>query len=203
MSFTQRWYNTIFSLSEWIVRRFVHIPWQTKLSEKYFGHLGPLPSLDDINKNVSLILINSHRSVLPPRPSMPGMILIGGAHIKPPKPLPSDLQQFLDGAKNGAIYFSFGTYVRSSEMPKEKLKMFLGKSKVIEREFLFCDFLTELLYVSDVFKHLKQRVLWKYDDESIKDLPSNVMVRKWLPQNDILAHPNVVLFVSHGMNSIF
>lgn len=48
------------------------------------------------------------------------------------------------------------------------------------------------------FRSLKQKVLWKFEDDSIKNLPPNVMVRKWLPQSDILAHRNVVLFVTHG-----
>lgn len=61
MSFVERWFNTILSASDWIVRRFIHIPWQTEIAQKYFGHLGPLPSLDDVNKNVSVILINTHR----------------------------------------------------------------------------------------------------------------------------------------------
>lgn len=50
----------------------------------------------------------------------------------------------------------------------------------------------------EAFRGLKQKVLWKYEDESIPNLPSNVMIRKWLPQNDVLAHKNIVLFIAHG-----
>lgn len=53
-------------------------------------------------------------------------------------------------------------------------------------------------FISEIFGQLKQRIIWKFEDESIKNLPKNVMVRKWLPQNDLLAHPNVVLFITHG-----
>lgn len=48
------------------------------------------------------------------------------------------------------------------------------------------------------FGMLKQKVLWKYEDESITDLPPNVKISKWLPQSDILAHKNIVLFITHG-----
>lgn len=49
-----------------------------------------------------------------------------------------------------------------------------------------------------VFSRLNQKVLWKYENESLPDKPENVMITKWLPQRDVLAHPNVKLFISHG-----
>lgn len=56
-----------------------------------------------------------------------GIISIGGAHIKPAKPLPKEIQTFIDGAKHGVIYFSLGTVLQTSKLPKEKLEAFLGK----------------------------------------------------------------------------
>lgn len=52
--------------------------------------------------------------------------------------------------------------------------------------------------ILQAFGKLKQNVLWKYENESIGHLPENVMIQKWLPQNDILAQPNVKLFITHG-----
>lgn len=105
---------------------------------------------------------------------MPGMINVGGAHIHPPEILPQDIQKFLDEATDGVIIFSLGSIIQSKDMPPGKLKTF-----------------------ANVFKNLKQRVLMKYEDTNLR-VSSNVMITKWLPQSDVLAHKNVVLFITHG-----
>lgn len=133
MTFTERCYNSMLSLCDWIVRKFIYFPQQNELARKYFGHLGSIPSVEDLTQNVSLVLLNTHRSVQSPRPSMPTILNIGGAHIKPPKALPSDLQTFLDEAENGVIYFSLGTVLKTSQMPKEKLQIILGKIWIEKR----------------------------------------------------------------------
>lgn len=47
------------------------------------------------------------------------------------------------------------------------------------------------------FSTLKQKILWKFEEDNLPNMPSNLMISKWLPQDDVLAHPNVVLFISH------
>lgn len=181
MTITERAYNAYLSLFEWMYRIWYALPKQNRQAEKSFGHLvnerngQPLPTVQQLERDIAIILINTHRSIATPRPMMPGLINVGGAHIRDPKPLPADIQRFLDESKNGVIYFSLGSYMQAKEMPKEKRNAFLK-----------------------TFSKLKQNVLWKYEDETLENVPSNVMIRKWLPQSDILAHKNVVLFISHG-----
>lgn len=79
-------------------------------------------------------------------------------------PLPNHLQTFLDSAKDGVIYFSFGTNVKLKKQNQVRMWAIyraLEKSKV--------------------------KVLLKYDsDEEIPGLSKDILTAAWLPQREIL-----------------
>lgn len=127
MNFIERWYNSIVGLYDWAIRKWIHLPIQNSIARQYFAHLEPLPSIEDLIANISLTLVNAHRSLFHPRPAMQTVINIGGAHLKKSKPLPAELQKFIDDSEHGVIYFSLGTVLVTSSMPKDKLKAFLGE----------------------------------------------------------------------------
>lgn len=173
MTFLQRVENTLFGLVGDIMYRCSYINEQDKVMRKYFGD--DLPHLETIIKNTSLILVNHHFSLGFPRPYLPNMVEIGGYHINPPKPLPADLQKYFDESKDGVVYFSMGSHLKSAQLPNEK------KQEILK-----------------AFSRLKQDVLWKFEDDTLKDVPKNVKILKWVPQSDVLAHPNLKLFITHG-----
>lgn len=70
----------------------------------------------------------------------------------------------MQSAKHGVIFFSLGSVVQTSTLPDSMKKMFLN-----------------------TFAKLKQKVLWKWDGE-MENLPPNVKISKWLPQQDILGN---------------
>lgn len=74
MSFYERWYNAMLSMCDWIIRRQFHIPGENALAKKYFAHLEPLPSIDDLMHSVSVVLVNTHRALSPARATMPGIV---------------------------------------------------------------------------------------------------------------------------------
>ncbi|XP_077289496.1 UDP-glycosyltransferase UGT5-like [Arctopsyche grandis] len=174
MTLWQRVINTVVSVGQEVLERFLMQPVQIALYEEYFPEESKRVSYHDLMKRISAMLVNSHPSIGVARPLLPHTIEIGGYHIKDPEPLPEDLKKILDSAKNGVIYFSMGSNLKSSDMSLE-LKSTLLKT----------------------LGTLKQTVLWKYE-EVLPQTPKNVIIRKWMPQTGILAHPNTKLFISHG-----
>lgn len=67
-----------------------------------------------------------------------------------------------------------GSNAKSTYLPKEQLAILLK-----------------------VFSKLNQRVIMKWEADVLDRKPDNVLIGKWLPQDDILAHSNVQLFISH------
>lgn len=134
--------------------------------------------LIDLHKaamDIDFCLANGHPIFDGVRPINPNMAFVGGLHLKDPKPLPKDLNTWMNEAQDGVIYVSFGSIISGSKMPRRICQMFIN-----------------------VFATLKQRVVFKWETEEMEGKPENVLLKKWCPQQDILAHPNVKLFITHG-----
>ncbi|KAG5672609.1 hypothetical protein PVAND_002724 [Polypedilum vanderplanki] len=173
MSFSQRFFNTFIWISEEFLWHYLHYPKQVELYKKFFPQ--NKPELIEAIKNVALILNNNHFSTSTIKPSVPNVIDIGGICVQPAKELPKEFQEFLDSATEGAILFSMGSCIQAVDWPINKREIFVR-----------------------VFSKLKQKVIWKYENETLPNKPDNVMISPWIPQRDILAHPNVKMFISHG-----
>lgn len=152
--------------------------YQEYLNEQYYNKYftnDKYPSYDVAKKNIALLLVNDHFTQGGVRPLLPNTIEVSGLQVTDKvDALPEEIKPFVEGAANGLIFVSFGTNIRSADLTLEKRNALLN-----------------------TFAKLKQRVLWKFEDDTLTDLPNNVMIKKWLPQNDILAHPNTKVFVSH------
>ncbi|XP_063915087.1 UDP-glucosyltransferase 2-like [Zophobas morio] len=172
MTFMERVSNFLLVYVE-VGLRYVHQYRQEhKVARKYFGE--DIPSMVELERHMSLILTNSDPVLDFPQPLAPNFIPVGGLHTRKAKKLPDDLQNLVDGAKNGVIVFSLGTNIRSDKLDENVQQVLLS-----------------------AFSKIPETIVWKFESE-IKDLPKNVIVRKWLPQNDLLGHPNVKLFIGHG-----
>lgn len=136
-----------------------------------------MPSFAEMRTNGSLLIINSVKTMERPTiPYVPAVIHAGGIHCRPARPLPQELEDWVAGAgEAGFIFFSLGSLVKPTSLPEKHQ--------------------TTLL---QVFASLEQRVLWKWNEDTMDNLPANVRLSKWLPQQDILGDPRLRLFITHG-----
>lgn len=149
------------------------IPAADSLVQYKFGH--EMPSVGELVKEISMMFVNQHFSLSGAKPLPPSVLELGGVHIQKAKPLDVDLQKFLDNADNGVVLISWGSMIKAETLP-------VAKRDAIVR----------------AAKRLKQRVIWKWENETLANKPDNMYISKWLPQRDILCHPNVKVFMTHA-----
>lgn len=156
-------------------RKYILIP---KLDEIVSKNVGSgFPSVGDLEKRSILAIVSTNPALDNAEPLPPNVIPVAGLHIAEPKPLPDHIESFINRSKKGTVLFSLGTNILSEHMDKGTQKKTL-----------------------DAFdKMTDYNFLWKFEgNKTLVPIPENVMISKWLPQSDILAHPKVKGFFTHG-----
>jgi glucuronosyltransferase len=158
LTFIERW-NVIKRLAKIVyavvIKPDLHNRYKYLLKE-FFPMIDSTPA--QLLDRIEFLMVNTHPALGFIRPLVPTTIQLGFIHIEKAKPLPNDLQQYLDASKNGVIYLSLGSNVKASKLNPKYIKTFLR-----------------------VFEFLDYDVIWKWETNEMENKPENVMLSKWLP----------------------
>ncbi len=186
MNFMERVGNWITAHMMIFLYQFTSQPATDRLLRRRFGN--DIPSVSELVKKTSLVFVNQHYSMSLPKPLPPTIIELGGIHIGRPKPLEPELQTLLNSAEHGVIYISWGIDVVVKVYPNFLKNNYLFLGSMIKAHTLPDEKREAIVHTLSKFKQL---VLWKWENETIPNKPSNVYIRKWMPQREILCNlPN-------------
>ncbi|XP_006983865.2 UDP-glucuronosyltransferase 2B1 [Peromyscus maniculatus bairdii] len=143
-------------------------------SQLYSDVLGRPTTLYEIMGKADIWLIRTYWDLEFPHPLLPNFEFVGGLHCKPAKPLPKEMEDFVQSSgEHGIVVFSLGSMVRN--LTDEKANI-----------------------VASALAQIPQKVLWRFDGKKPETLGSNTRLYKWIPQNDLLGHPKTKAFIAHG-----
>ncbi|XP_062898307.1 2-hydroxyacylsphingosine 1-beta-galactosyltransferase isoform X2 [Mobula hypostoma] len=120
---------------------------------------------------------------------------------------PNEMCGFVIAHLLGVKYAVFSTGLW---YPAEDFMIWADGAK--DEGFVLVSFGAGVKYLSDEVAHtlagalarLPQRVMWRYSGKKPSNLSNNTRLVEWVPQNDLLGHPNIRGFLSHGgLNGIF
>jgi len=184
LSFIERSINTFVAFFfEHVFRNTIILNGVNNLLDKHFPGEAR-PNLLDLERNISLAMTFGHPFILDGwSPMVPNSIHLGMMNCIPAVAFEKGdkIGDFLANSKNGVIYVSFGSVLKASMMADENKEILVN-----------------------VFKKFPQYdILWKWDQDTMPGKPDNVLLSKWLPQRDILAHPKLKVFITHAGQSSF
>ncbi|XP_065696931.1 UDP-glucuronosyltransferase 1A1-like isoform X2 [Patagioenas fasciata] len=170
MVFLQRTGNLLASLSSSLACSFLYSPYDRLIRE----FLQQEATMLELFSHASVWLMKYDFVFEYPRPLMPNMALIGGISCTQEKAVSQEFEAIVNASgEHGIVVFSLGSMV--SEIPMKKAEE-----------------------IVDALGSIPQTVLWRYTGKVPHNLPKNVKLVKWLPQNDLLAHPKTRAFITHG-----
>ncbi|XP_037024092.1 UDP-glucosyltransferase 2-like [Bradysia coprophila] len=180
MNFWQRMYNSASYWFDDIVMPLLSTSVQQRYLHDLFPNAKNMPTIAELKRNVSLVLLNTHWTVGTARPYPPNMIEVGGMHIdREIQPLPPNIQRFLDDAgRHGAIYLALGSCIEFSKLSNDK------KDAIINA----------------LAEYPQMRIIIKSEEMITipSHKPTDILIGPWFLQQSILAHSSVKLFITHG-----
>lgn len=170
MTFAERVKNLLFRMSESFLCNSVYSPYSKLAAEVLQKDL----TVSELLSHGSIWLIKTDFAMEYPKPLMPNMISIGGINCAGKKSLTQEFEAIVNASgEHGIVVFSLGSMV--SEIPVKKA-----------------------MEIAEALGTIPQTVLWRYTGEVPPNLAKNTKLVKWLPQNDLLAHPKTKAFITHG-----
>uniref|UniRef100_A0A914WLI8 UDP-glucuronosyltransferase n=1 Tax=Plectus sambesii TaxID=2011161 RepID=A0A914WLI8_9BILA len=182
MSYKERAMNVITS-GNWRGMQKQLLDRENEILHRYYG--SDFPSLEDLAKKSALAFVNADEFFELPRPITHRIIYVGGIGVQNAQKLSNEVTKIVDASDKGVILLSFGSLANSSLLPMKK----------------------KLAILRTMANFPKYTFIWKYerpeDDVELFANYSNVYPMKWVPQVDLLNHPKVKVFITHGgMNSL-
>ncbi|XP_067435584.1 UDP glucuronosyltransferase 5 family, polypeptide G1 [Thunnus thynnus] len=171
MDFLERTKNMLHYLYSVVEQHFFINPAYSDLIQRHFP---PGTDLLSLERAADIWLVRTDFVFEFPRPTMPNVVYIGGFQCKKARPLPAELEAFMQtSGEHGVVVMSLGTFV--SALPREASEA-----------------------IAAAFAQLPQKVVWKFMGKKPSSLGNNTLLVDWLPQNDLLGHPKTRVFVAHG-----
>ncbi|XP_074085414.1 UDP-glucuronosyltransferase 2A2-like isoform X4 [Macrotis lagotis] len=164
------------------IKNMISYPLQDYIFQSYWGEwdlyyskiLGRPTTLCETMGKAEMWLIRTYWDFEFPRPYLPNFEFVGGLHCKPAKPLPKEMETFVQSSgDHGIVVFSLGSMVKNLTDEKSNL-------------------------IAAALAQIPQKVLWRYKGKKPATLGPNTRTYDWIPQNDLLGHPKTKAFITHG-----
>ncbi|XP_038155710.1 UDP-glucuronosyltransferase 2A2-like isoform X3 [Cyprinodon tularosa] len=171
MDFSERLWNVLFyALQDKVMEQFL---WN-ELDIYYSEIRGKPTSACELMGNADIWLMRTYWDFEFPRPFLPNFKFVGGIHCGPAKPLPEEMETFVQSSGDaGIVVFSLGSMVKNVSIEKANM-------------------------IASALAQIPQKVLWRYSGERPQTLGSNTKLYDWIPQNELLGHPKARAFITHG-----